>query len=54
MWDNEAEIEVAIESLIAWTSEQQRQPSGGVRMVLIFNPANQGAGPETEFALALG
>jgi DNA-binding transcriptional MerR regulator len=52
-WDNEAEAEVAIESLVAWTSEQQRQPSGGVRMVLVFNPANQGAGPDCEFALAL-
>jgi hypothetical protein len=34
-------------------SEQQRQPSGGVRMVLVFNPANQGAGPDCEFAVAL-
>ena len=42
----------AIESLVAWASEQQRQPSD-VRMVLVFNPANQGAGPDTEFALAL-
>ena len=53
MWDSEAEAEVAIESLIAWASEQQRQPSGGVRMVLVFKPANQGAGPDCEFALAL-
>jgi hypothetical protein len=53
IWDNETEIEVAIEALVAWASEQQRQPSGGVRMVLIFNPANQGAGPDTEFAVAL-
>jgi DNA-binding transcriptional MerR regulator len=53
IWDNEAEAEVAIESLVAWTSEQQRQPSGGVRMLLIFKPANQGAGPDCEFALAL-
>ena len=43
---------VAIESLVAWASEQQRQPSD-VRMVLVFNPANQGAGPDTEFAVAL-
>jgi hypothetical protein len=53
IWDNEAEAEVAIESLVAWASEQQRQPSGGVRMVLVFNPANQGAGPDCEFAVAL-
>lgn len=53
MWSSEAEAEVAIESLIAWTSEHQREPSGGMRMILIFNPANQGAGPDCEFALAL-
>jgi DNA-binding transcriptional MerR regulator len=52
-WDNEAEIEVAIEALVAWAPEHQRQPSGGVSMVLVFNPANLGAGPDTEFALAL-
>jgi DNA-binding transcriptional MerR regulator len=51
-WDNEAEAEVAIETLIAWASERQRQPSD-VRMVLVFNPANQGAGPDCEFAVAL-
>jgi DNA-binding transcriptional MerR regulator len=49
----EAEAEVAIESLIAWASQQQRQPSDGVRAVLIPNPANKEAGPDTEFALAL-
>jgi hypothetical protein len=52
IWDNEAEAEVAIEALIAWASEQQRQPSD-VRMVLVFNPANRGVGPDTEFAVAL-
>jgi len=52
IWSNGAEAEVAIESLIAWASEHQRQPSD-VRMVLVFNPANQGAGPDTEFAVAL-
>jgi DNA-binding transcriptional MerR regulator len=47
------EAEVAIGTLVAWTSEQHREPSGGVRSVLIFNPANPGAGPDNEFALAL-
>jgi DNA-binding transcriptional MerR regulator len=51
-WDNKAEAEVAIEALIAWASEHQRQPSD-VRSLLVFNPANQAAGPETEFAVAL-
>jgi DNA-binding transcriptional MerR regulator len=52
IWDNGAEAEVAIEALIAWASEQQRQPSD-VRSVLVFNPASQGAGPDTQFAVAL-
>jgi DNA-binding transcriptional MerR regulator len=47
-----AETEVAIEALLAWASEQQRQPSG-VRSVLVFDPASQEAGPDTEFAVAL-
>jgi DNA-binding transcriptional MerR regulator len=53
IWDNEAEAEIAIETLITWASEQQRQPSDGLRMLLIFHPANQAAGPDTQFALAL-
>ena len=52
IWSDGAKAEVAIESLVAWASEHQRQPSD-VRMVLVFNPANQGAGPDTEFAVAL-
>lgn len=52
IWDDTAEIEVAIEALVTWASEQQRQPSD-VRSVLVFNPANKGAGPDTEFAVAL-
>jgi hypothetical protein len=48
-----AQAEIAIEALFAWTSEQHRQPSGGVRSVLVFNPASQGAGPDTEFAVSL-
>ncbi len=52
-WGSGAEAEVAIESLFAWASEQQRQPSDGVRSVLIFNSANPGAGPDTEFAVSL-
>jgi hypothetical protein len=47
------QAEIAIEGLSAWASEQHRQPSGGVRSVLVFNPANQGAGPNTEFAVSL-
>ena len=53
IWGNGTEAEVAIETLIAWASQQQRQPSDGVRMVLLFNPANKGAGPDLEFAVAL-
>jgi DNA-binding transcriptional MerR regulator len=52
IWDSETEAEVAIETLIAWASAQQRQPSE-LRSLLIFNPANKGAGPDCEFAVAL-
>jgi len=52
-WDNEAEIEAAIEDLIAWASEHRREISGGVRSLLVFNPADLRAGPDMEFALAL-
>jgi DNA-binding transcriptional MerR regulator len=52
-WDDEAEAEVAIESLLTWASEQHREPSGGLRNLLIFNPANKGAGPDSEFAVVL-
>ena len=47
------EAKIAIEALFAWTSEQHRQPSGGVRSVLVFKPASQGVGPDTEFAVPL-
>ena len=47
------QAEIAIEALFAWTSEQHRQPSGGVRSVLVFNPAKPGTGPDTEFAVPL-
>ncbi|HEV2634897.1 MAG TPA: helix-turn-helix domain-containing protein [Actinocrinis sp.] len=47
------QAEVAVESLFAWTTQQDLQPSGGVRSVLVFHPAGKGAGPDTEFAVAL-
>ncbi|HEY3954376.1 MAG TPA: hypothetical protein VGM53_13445 [Streptosporangiaceae bacterium] len=53
IWDSETEAEVAIDALVSWASAEQRQPAGGMRMVLVFNPANAGAGPDCEFAVAL-
>ena len=53
IWANEGEAEIAIEALFTWASEQQRQPSDGVRSLLVFNPANMAAGPDIEFAVAL-
>jgi DNA-binding transcriptional MerR regulator len=47
------QAEVAIEALIAWASEQRRQPSGGLRLVLVPNPDSGQAGPDGEFAVAL-
>ena len=52
MWGSGTEAEVAIEALLAWASQQQRQPSD-VRSLLIFTPANPGTGPDIEFAVAL-
>jgi DNA-binding transcriptional MerR regulator len=52
-WDSATQVEIAIEALFAWASEQQRQPSVGVRSVLVPNPANGGAGPDCEFAVSL-
>lgn len=47
------QAELAIEALAAWASERRRRPSGGVRLVLIPNPANGQAGPDSEFAVPL-
>jgi hypothetical protein len=48
-----AQAEIAIEAMFAWAAEQDRQTAGGVRSLLIFNPANPAAGPDGEFAVAL-
>ncbi|MET9463079.1 hypothetical protein ABZY05_50410 [Streptomyces canus] len=52
-WGSGTQVEIAIETLFAWASEQQRQPFGGVRSALIPNPADQGAGPDCAFAVSL-
>ena len=52
-WGSGSEVELAIHALFTWTTEHQREPSGGVRSLLIFNPAGQATTPEGEFALAL-
>ena len=52
-WGGGTQAEVAIESLSAWAAEVQRQPSGGVRLVLVPNSAGGGTGPDGEFAVPL-
>jgi hypothetical protein len=52
-WVSGTQVEIAVESLLSWATAQQRQPSGGVRSVLVFNAANQGGGPDSQFAVAL-
>lgn len=52
-WGSGTQAELAVEALAAWASEQQRQPSGGIRLLLVPNPASEGAGPDSEFALPL-
>jgi DNA-binding transcriptional MerR regulator len=47
-------IENAIEALFSWASTERRQPSEGVRTVLVFpNPPSAGTGPYTEIAVPL-
>ena len=51
--DGGIEAELALQAVKAWAVEQRREPAGGIRMVLIHNPANGGAGPDREFAVPL-
>ncbi len=44
---------LAIESLLAWATDQHRQNSGGIRQVYLHNPANGGTGPDCDFAVPL-
>ena len=46
-------VEVAVGALFAWAAEQQRQSSGGVRGVLVPDPASRRAGAYVEFAVSL-
>ena len=52
-WTSGTQAVVAVETLAAWVSERQRRAAGGVRLVLVPNPANGGAGPDGQFALPL-
>jgi hypothetical protein len=47
------QAEIALQSLASWASDQQRQPSGGVRLLLMFGTGNGQSGPDTEFAVTL-
>jgi len=47
------EAELALRAMVDWSAEQHREPNGGIRMVLIHNPANGGRGPDREFAVVL-
>ena len=51
--DGGIEAELALRALQAWAVEHRREPAAGIRMVLIHNPANGGAGPDREFAVPL-
>jgi DNA-binding transcriptional MerR regulator len=48
-----AHMRPAIESLFHWAGEHRREPSGGVRQIMIPNPASGGNGPDGEYAVAL-
>ncbi|HEU5333282.1 MAG TPA: helix-turn-helix domain-containing protein [Actinocrinis sp.] len=44
---------VAAEKLLAWVKAERRQPSGGMRLVYLSNPANEGKGPDCDLAITL-
>jgi DNA-binding transcriptional MerR regulator len=48
-----AQLEPVVESLYAWAAGQHRQPNGGLRQILMFNPDSGGNGPDGEWAVAL-
>jgi DNA-binding transcriptional MerR regulator len=50
---NSAHARPAIEGLYHWAGEHRREPSGGVRQIMIPNPANGGKGPDGEYAVPL-
>ncbi|WP_328912021.1 MULTISPECIES: hypothetical protein [unclassified Streptomyces] len=52
-WAGGTQVEVAVGALFAWAAEHHRHPSGGVRGVLVPDPAGRGTGPYVEFALSL-
>ncbi|WP_410591576.1 MerR family transcriptional regulator [Amycolatopsis sp. lyj-23] len=52
-WAGANQVEVAVGTLFAWASQRNRQPSGGMRAVLVRDPAQRGSGPYVEFALSL-
>ncbi|WP_410574828.1 MerR family transcriptional regulator [Amycolatopsis sp. cmx-4-61] len=52
-WAGANQVEVAVGALFAWASRQHRQPAGGVRGVLVPDPAHRGTGPYVEVALSL-
>jgi DNA-binding transcriptional MerR regulator len=52
-WASGSQAEIAMESLVAWASEQHRQPSGGVRLILAPNQAGADFPPDSELAVSL-
>ena len=48
-----SEAELAFQELRAWATENRREASGGIRMLLVRNPANGVAGPDTQFTVPL-
>jgi DNA-binding transcriptional MerR regulator len=49
-----AALTPVIEGLFRWAQEQHHQPAGGLRQVMISNPAAGANGPDFEWAIALG
>ncbi|HEX3922609.1 MAG TPA: MerR family transcriptional regulator [Streptosporangiaceae bacterium] len=46
-------LEPVIEGLVAWISARERQASGGLRQILMFNPPSGGQGTALQWGFAL-
>jgi len=49
----QANLEPVIEGLVAWINARERQGSGGLRQILMFNPPSSGQGTDLQWGFAL-
>lgn len=49
----ETNLEPVLAGLVAWISARERQPSGGLRQILMFNPPSGGRGTDLQWGFTL-